>query len=41
MKETTDSYEHPHLWYSVSDVINALVLFLENGDEVADSHAFR
>ncbi|KAG6510426.1 hypothetical protein ZIOFF_028447 [Zingiber officinale] len=41
MKETTDSYEHPHLWYSVSDVINALVLFLENGDEVADSHTFR
>ncbi|XP_042376305.1 alpha-N-acetylglucosaminidase-like isoform X1 [Zingiber officinale] len=41
MKETTDSYEHPHLWYSVSDVINALVLFLENGDEVADSRTFR
>lgn len=40
-KEIIDSYEKPHLWYSTSDVIRALVLFLENGDELSECQTFR
>ncbi|WOL12149.1 hypothetical protein Cni_G20914 [Canna indica] len=35
------SYDQPHLWYSPADVLRALVLFLENGDEVSDCLTFR
>lgn len=40
-KEISDSYEQPHLWYSTTDVIYALKLFLDHGDEVSDSQTFR
>ncbi|KAG1364032.1 putative Alpha-N-acetylglucosaminidase [Cocos nucifera] len=41
MKEVSDSYDQPHLWYSTIDVIYALKLFLDNGDEVSNSQTFR
>ncbi|CAL9199496.1 unnamed protein product [Musa hybrid cultivar] len=41
LKETTNSYDQPHLWYSTADVTRALVLFLENGYDVSDSQTFR
>lgn len=41
LKEISNSYDRPHLWYSTTDVIYALKLFLDNGDEVADSQTFR
>ncbi|OAY83861.1 Alpha-N-acetylglucosaminidase [Ananas comosus] len=36
-----DAYDRPHLWYSSSDVVHALELFLENGGEVSDMPTFR
>ncbi|XP_020277240.1 alpha-N-acetylglucosaminidase-like isoform X2 [Asparagus officinalis] len=36
-----NSFDKPHLWYSTSDVLYALELFLENGDEISDSNTFR
>ncbi|XP_064993356.1 alpha-N-acetylglucosaminidase-like isoform X3 [Musa acuminata AAA Group] len=41
LKETANSYDQPHLWYSTADVTRALVLFLENGYDVSDSQTFR
>lgn len=41
LKETTDSFERPHLWYSTSEVIHALELFIASGDELSDSNTYR
>ncbi|KAG9449509.1 hypothetical protein H6P81_009474 [Aristolochia fimbriata] len=38
MKETLD---WPHLWYSTSDVVRALELFLSSRTKLAKSHTFR
>ncbi|XP_044484414.1 alpha-N-acetylglucosaminidase-like [Mangifera indica] len=41
MKSQTDSYDHPHLWYSTAEVIQALKLFIASGDELSASNTFR
>lgn len=37
----TDTYDHPHLWYSTSEVIRALELFIADGDELLASNTYR
>ncbi|KAK8967812.1 hypothetical protein KSP40_PGU018700 [Platanthera guangdongensis] len=39
--QISSSFDHPHLWYSTTDVIHALELFLTYGDEVSESSTFR
>ncbi|XP_038680573.1 alpha-N-acetylglucosaminidase-like isoform X2 [Tripterygium wilfordii] len=34
-------YEKPHLWYSTSDVIRALELFIMSGDKLSGSNTYR
>ncbi|XP_019227970.1 PREDICTED: alpha-N-acetylglucosaminidase-like isoform X1 [Nicotiana attenuata] len=41
LEEVNDSYDKPHLWYSNSDVIHALKLFLESGNQLSDSSTYR
>ncbi|KAA8540869.1 hypothetical protein F0562_024993 [Nyssa sinensis] len=41
LKETTDSFDQPHLWYSTSEVIRALELFIASGDELSGSSTYR
>lgn len=41
LKETTDSFDQPHLWYSTSEVIRALELFISSGDELSGSNTYR
>ncbi|CAL5374798.1 unnamed protein product [Camellia sinensis] len=42
LKETADdSYDHPHLWYSTSEVLHALELFIKSGDELSGSNTYR
>ncbi|MED6134837.1 hypothetical protein PIB30_040699 [Stylosanthes scabra] len=41
IKEVTDSYEQPHLWYPTSEVIHALELFLSSGKELSRSNTYR
>lgn len=41
LEEPNDSYDKPHLWYSTSDVIHALKLFLESGYQLSDSSTYR
>ena len=42
LKETTDdSYDHPHLWYSTSEVVRALELFIKSGNELSGSNTYR
>lgn len=40
-KGAANSFDKPHLWYSTSDVIYALTLFLASGDELSNSNTFR
>lgn len=40
-KEITDSFDRPHLWYSTSEVIYALELFISSGDELSKSSTYR
>ena len=40
-EELTDSFSKPHLWYSTSEVIEALELFLSSGDEVPETSIYR
>ncbi|XP_065876467.1 alpha-N-acetylglucosaminidase-like [Euphorbia lathyris] len=40
LKEVSDSYEHPHLWYSTSEVVGALEIFIASGDELSGSSTF-
>ncbi|KAK8571123.1 hypothetical protein V6N13_025679 [Hibiscus sabdariffa] len=35
LREKTNAYEQPHLWYSTSDVIKALQLFIASGNELS------
>lgn len=37
----TDSFDTPHLWYSTSEVIHALELFISSGDELSESNTYR
>lgn len=41
LKEITDSFDQPHLWYSTSEVIRALEIFIASGDELSESNAYR
>ncbi|KAL6281186.1 hypothetical protein ACE6H2_018067 [Prunus campanulata] len=41
LKEITDSFDQPHLWYSTSEVIHALEIFIAIGDELSESNAYR
>ncbi|KAJ7945919.1 putative Alpha-n-acetylglucosaminidase [Quillaja saponaria] len=41
LKEVTDSFDQPHLWYSTSEVIHALKLFIASGDELSGSSTYR
>lgn len=34
-------YTHPHLWYSTSEVIRALQLFIASGDQLSESSTYR
>ncbi|KAL8529767.1 hypothetical protein ACS0TY_006994 [Phlomoides rotata] len=38
---SSDSYTHPHLWYSSSQVIQALRLFITSGDQLSESSTYR
>ncbi|KAL3835156.1 hypothetical protein ACJIZ3_009892 [Penstemon smallii] len=37
----SDSYTHPHLWYSTSEVIRALRLFIATGEQLLESDTYR
>ncbi|XP_004301281.1 PREDICTED: alpha-N-acetylglucosaminidase-like [Fragaria vesca subsp. vesca] len=41
LEEVTDSFERPHLWYSTSEVVHALELFIASGDELSGSNTYR
>ncbi|XP_058787340.1 alpha-N-acetylglucosaminidase-like [Vicia villosa] len=41
IKEVTASFDQPHLWYSTSEVIYALELFISSGDELSKSSTYR
>ncbi|XP_015068221.1 alpha-N-acetylglucosaminidase-like isoform X1 [Solanum pennellii] len=41
LEEPNDSYDKPHLWYSTSEVIHALKLFLESGNQLSDIRTYR
>ncbi|GMY24880.1 alpha-N-acetylglucosaminidase-like isoform X1 [Fagus crenata] len=41
IEEITDSFDQPHLWYSTSEVIHALELFISSGDELSESNSYR
>nr|GLL36238.1 alpha-N-acetylglucosaminidase-like [Ipomoea trifida] len=41
LEDASDSYDHPHLWYSTSEVIPALKLFISSGDELSNSDTYR
>ncbi|RDX83754.1 Alpha-N-acetylglucosaminidase, partial [Mucuna pruriens] len=40
-KEITDPFDRPHLWYSTSEVIYALELFMTSGDELSRCNTYR
>ncbi|KAJ1421802.1 Alpha-N-acetylglucosaminidase, C-terminal [Sesbania bispinosa] len=41
IKEITDTFDRPHLWYSTSEVIYALELFIASGYEISISNTYR
>eukprot|EP01018_Ginkgo_biloba_P022651 Gb_23620 [translate_table: standard] len=41
LMETSSPFVQPHLWYSPSEVIGALQLFLDGGDALSESLTFR
>ena len=41
LKEITNSFEQPHLWYSTSEVKDALGLFIASGDQLSGSNTYR
>ncbi|KAK7828801.1 alpha-n-acetylglucosaminidase [Quercus suber] len=41
IEQITDSFDKPHLWYSTSEVIHALELFIASGDELSESNTYR
>ncbi|CAN1777698.1 NAGLU [Linum perenne] len=40
-QQDSGSYEQPHLWYSTSEVVHALKLFISCGDELSGSNTYR
>ncbi|XVF54187.1 hypothetical protein PTKIN_Ptkin05aG0160700 [Pterospermum kingtungense] len=40
LREKTNEYDQPHLWYSTSEVIKALKLFIAGGDELSTSKTY-
>lgn len=40
LREKTDAYDQPHLWYSTTEVIKALKLFIAGGDELSTSKTY-
>lgn len=40
INEVTDSYDRPHLWYSTSEVIRSLKLFISSGDKLSSSSTY-
>ncbi|KAG8488200.1 hypothetical protein CXB51_018538 [Gossypium anomalum] len=40
LREKTNAYEQPHLWYSTSEVIKALELFIASGKELSASNTY-
>lgn len=36
-----DAYDHPHLWYSTSEAVHALKLFIKSGNELSGSNTYR
>lgn len=41
LEEIMDSFDPPHLWYSTSQVIHALELFIASGDELSEGNNYR
>ena len=41
LKENSNSYDHLHLWYSTSEVIHALELFIMGEEELSGSSIYR
>ncbi|KAL8250427.1 hypothetical protein R6Q59_034120 [Mikania micrantha] len=41
LKDEDESFDKPHLWYSTSEVIRALELFIEGGKELSKSNTYR
>lgn len=41
LKDEDESFDKPHLWYSTSEVIRALELFIEGGKELSSSNTYR
>ena len=41
LREKTNTSDQPHLWYSTSEVIKALELFIASGDELSASNTYR
>ena len=41
LQETTSDLPRSHLWYSTHEVVNALRLFLDAGNELSKSSTFR
>ncbi|KAF2282888.1 hypothetical protein GH714_043308 [Hevea brasiliensis] len=40
LKENSDSYDHPHLWYSTSEFLRALEFFITSGEELSGSNTY-
>nr|XP_043616977.1 alpha-N-acetylglucosaminidase-like [Erigeron canadensis] len=41
LKDDDEAFDKPHLWYSTPEVIRALELFIEGGNEVSGSKTYR
>nr|GEU92850.1 hypothetical protein [Tanacetum cinerariifolium] len=41
LKDEDEAFDKPHLWYSTSEVIRALGLFIEGGSELSESSTYR
>lgn len=41
LKETSNDLPQPHLWYSTKEVISALKLFLDGGNDLSESLTYR
>ncbi|XP_076960516.1 alpha-N-acetylglucosaminidase-like [Bidens hawaiensis] len=41
LNDEDESFDKPHLWYSTSEVIRALQLFIEGGKELSSSNTYR
>ncbi|KAJ0527704.1 putative alpha-N-acetylglucosaminidase [Helianthus annuus] len=41
LKDEDEPFDKPHLWYSTSEVIRALKLFIEGGKELSRSNTYR